>query len=179
MKTVPEDTTAYLRRMTEADLETVYSIEKASFSDPWAMSCFVHEVSRNRYTCPLVLVVESEGREVIAGYIILWFLGDELHIANLAVRVDQQGRGWGERMVRAALYLGARWNASYALLEVRRSNNRARQLYHKLGFDLMHIRSRYYSRPLEDALVLRLSGPFSQRRSPVEIRLEEALKPGA
>ena len=40
------------------------------------------------------------------------------------------------------------------LLEVRRSNEPAQRLYHRLGFAVAGIRRSYYTHPVEDALVL-------------------------
>jgi ribosomal-protein-alanine N-acetyltransferase len=37
---------------------------------------------------------------------------------------------------------------------VRRSNETARRLYERFGFEVMGLRPRYYARPDEDALVL-------------------------
>jgi [ribosomal protein S18]-alanine N-acetyltransferase len=50
---------------------------------------------------------------------------------------------------------GARMGATRATLEVRRSNEAARQLYERFGFSVVGVRHGYYSNPVEDALVLR------------------------
>ena len=49
---------------------------------------------------------------------------------------------------------GARLGAHRATLEVRRSNEAARQLYERLGFVAAGVRRAYYTNPIEDALVL-------------------------
>jgi ribosomal-protein-alanine N-acetyltransferase len=48
----------------------------------------------------------------------------------------------------------AREGARRATLEVRRSNEAARRLYRALGFEERAVRSRYYTAPEEDALIL-------------------------
>ena len=45
-------------------------------------------------------------------------------------------------------------NVSRATLEVRRSNESARALYERLGFELSGVRPNYYLNPCEDALIL-------------------------
>ena len=50
----------------------------------------------------------------------------------------------------AAIRLGAR----DATLEVRASNTAARRLYEQAGFRVAGVREGYYSRPVDDALVL-------------------------
>ena len=49
---------------------------------------------------------------------------------------------------------GARLGAERATLEVRRSNEPARMLYERFGFSVAGIRRGYYSKPIEDAIVL-------------------------
>jgi ribosomal-protein-alanine N-acetyltransferase len=49
---------------------------------------------------------------------------------------------------------GARLGAVRATLEVRRSNEPARLLYERLGFLVAGIRRAYYTKPVEDAIVL-------------------------
>ena len=50
---------------------------------------------------------------------------------------------------------GARLGASRATLEVRRSNDPARLLYERFGFSVAGVRRAYYTKPVEDAIILR------------------------
>jgi ribosomal-protein-alanine N-acetyltransferase len=79
---------------------------------------------------------------------------DELHINNLAVLPAYRRAGIGLALLRHALDEGARMGARRATLEVRRSNEAARQLYERFGFSVVGVRHGYYSNPVEDALVL-------------------------
>ena len=91
----------------------------------------------------------------MAGYCATWFILDEVHINNLAVRPEHPrprarvGACW-----RVSLAEGARQGAPRATLEVRRSNEAARRLYERFGFHVAGVRRDYYSHPTEDALVL-------------------------
>ena len=49
---------------------------------------------------------------------------------------------------------GAELGARRATLEVRRSNEAARLLYERFGFSVGGVRPAYYSKPVEDALIL-------------------------
>jgi ribosomal-protein-alanine N-acetyltransferase len=49
---------------------------------------------------------------------------------------------------------GVELGARRATLEVRRSNEAARLLYERFGFSVAGVRVAYYSKPVEDALVL-------------------------
>jgi ribosomal-protein-alanine N-acetyltransferase len=53
-------------------------------------------------------------------------------------------------VLREGVVAGAR----RATLEVRRSNDAARLLYERFGFEIAAVRPNYYSKPEEDALVL-------------------------
>ena len=93
------------------------------------------------------------GRGVLA-YCSFQTVVDEMHIHNLAVHPEVQGRGLGRRLVELALSLGARRGAERALLEVRQSNWAAQRLYRSLGFHGVAVRRGYYTHPSEDALIL-------------------------
>ena len=80
---------------------------------------------------------------------------DEGHITNIAVREDRRGMGYGERVTRAMIQLAADSGMNWMTLEVRRSNEAAKRLYHKLGFIDVGYRKRYYENT-EDALIMAL-----------------------
>jgi ribosomal-protein-alanine N-acetyltransferase len=79
---------------------------------------------------------------------------DELHINNLAVLPSHRRVGVGSALLSRALAEGTALGARRATLEVRRSNEPARQLYERFGFSVAGVRHDYYSHPVEDALVL-------------------------
>jgi ribosomal-protein-alanine N-acetyltransferase len=79
---------------------------------------------------------------------------DELHINNLAVLPDLRRTGIGTRLLEFALKKGVELGARRATLEVRRSNEAARLLFERFGFSVAGVRVAYYSKPVEDALVL-------------------------
>ena len=58
--------------------------------------------------------------------------------------------------------LGAR----RATLEVRRSNEPARLLYERFGFSVAGVRTAYYTKPVEDALILWREGLLEPDRQP-------------
>jgi len=80
----------------------------------------------------------------------------ECHLLNLSMDPAWQGRGLGTRMIRTLLEAARTRKARVAILEVRRSNRRARSLYLRLGFEEIGCRREYYPAldGREDALVL-------------------------
>ena len=137
--------------MTLEDVEAVHAIETACFKTPWSKASFYREVTDN--ACARYVVVREDG-EAIA-YAGVWFVLDEGHITNIAVRADRRGMGYGEQVTRAMIQLAADSGMSWMTLEVRRSNAAAQNLYHKLGFIDVGYRKRYYENS-EDALIMAL-----------------------
>ncbi len=90
----------------------------------------------------------------MAGYIICWFVADEVHVTNVAVRMDLRGRGIATRLVEEILRHARNDRMRYCTLEVRKSNDSARGLYRRLGFEARGIRPRYYSDNNEDAVIM-------------------------
>jgi ribosomal-protein-alanine N-acetyltransferase len=136
-----------IRRMTENDLEEVVKLEQKIFPDPWNRTSFEYEILNNKFSIPLVL----EQKKVIIGYAVVWKIFEEFHIANFAIRPENQGKKIGTNFLKKILTLAE--NCFYAILEVRESNKRAIHLYEKHGFKTILKRARYY-RNGEAALVM-------------------------
>lgn len=86
-------------------------------------------------------------RETVAGFVLARAAAGEGEILSIGVegRFGRQGLGW--RLMRAALQeLHAR-DAETVFLEVDETNDAARQLYHKLGFEKIAERPAYYAGP--------------------------------
>jgi [ribosomal protein S18]-alanine N-acetyltransferase len=96
----------------------------------------------------------AEEKAEVAGFIVARRVASELEILNFAVRPDSRHRGIGASLLREALAWGATFQAEKAFLEVRASNLAALRFYEHNRFEVTGRRPRYYSAPIEDALVL-------------------------
>ena len=136
---------------TVHDLASVAAIERVAFSDPWSLRSFREALDSGSvyFAC-----ARSDAGGVL-GYVVAWFVADQGEIANIAVAPDQRGRGVGRALLDAALGEAAARGIAAVFLEVRDSNQRARELYASRGFEEVGRRRRYYRRPVEDAIVLR------------------------
>jgi ribosomal-protein-alanine N-acetyltransferase len=134
-----------------ADLDGVLDVDVLSFTRPWTRAMYESEFL-NRNTSRM-FVLRTTGRPV-AGYCAAWFVLDEIHINNIAVRPELRGQGLGSALLAHVLEEGRAAGASRATLEVRRSNDDARRLYERFGFRVAGVRRDYYTDPTEDALVL-------------------------
>jgi len=134
-----------------SDLDTILEIEQASFVNPWTREMYLAELE-NRGVSYCYVVRNALQR--VVGFCSFWRVLDELHINNLAVAPEHRGAGAGTALLHAVLREGARMGARRATLEVRQSNEAARRLYERLGFSVAGVRRGYYTKPVEDALVL-------------------------
>jgi [ribosomal protein S18]-alanine N-acetyltransferase len=139
-----------LRDMVAADVPTVVAIERASYTMPWSEATFRGLLRRRDAE-----MVSAEADGVVIGYAAFWCVVDQGELGNVAVSADWRGLGLGARLVEDVLRRAARRGVREVFLEVRPSNNVARQLYDRLGFRPVGRRRNYYQAPVEDAIVLR------------------------
>ena len=143
--------TVTIRPAEERDLDDVAAIERAVFNDPWSRRSFVDLVGDRR----VVFLVAVDGNTVV-GYAIALLAGVESELANLAVARLMQKQGLGKRLLREALSTAKERGCREMFLEVRESNAAGIALYTAEGFKAVGRRVRYYARPIEDAIVMRL-----------------------
>lgn len=145
------------RSMTLEDVEQVHQLDLLSFNLPWPERSYRYEITQNPNA--LAWVAEAtglEGKQVIAGMIVVWLIVDEVHIGTIAVHPDYRRMGIGRQLVVRALLACAPKGARTAFLEVRRGNVSAQSLYQQLGFAVVGERRRYYHDNNEDALLMTL-----------------------
>ncbi len=137
--------------MTETDLTAVLTIEKASFGMPWTLATFTG-LLRRRNTRLWVAEVADE----VVGYAAVWMVADQAELGDIAVADAWRRRGIATRLLEAAIEEMRTSRIRELFLEVRESNVGAQRLYDRHGFHRVGRRTGYYTKPREDALVLRL-----------------------
>ena len=93
----------------------------------------------------------------VAGYVSVWYQGEEAHITEIAVREPLRGKGIGELLLIGALRAAVEYGSKVMTLEARVSNFIAQRLYEKYDFKSVSIRKGYYSDNREDAVVMTTS----------------------
>ena len=141
MKLVPMDI---------SHVHAVAHLEEVCFQDPWSLNAITGEVSN-----PLSLWIVALNDDRVIGYIGSQSVIDQADIMNIAVDPDYRGNGVAVQMIGALESKLKERGVKGLLLEVRVSNEPARNLYEKLGFSIVGRRPGYYSRPKEDALIMR------------------------
>ncbi len=137
-------------KMQPEHVAAVAEMERQCFSDPWSEKSVASELDN-----PLSLWLIAEADGVVAGYVGSQTVLDSADMMNLAVSQDFRRQGIGEQLVNSLTEALAEKGVKTLLLEVRISNEPAKQLYQKLGFEIVGKRPRYYEKPREDALILR------------------------
>jgi ribosomal-protein-alanine N-acetyltransferase len=82
--------------------------------------------------------------DTVVAFLVSWHVADELHILNVATRLDRRRRGIGRALMDAVVGYARGERMKHVLLEVRRSNGAAIALYRSVGFFAMGVRARYY-----------------------------------
>ncbi|MBQ7630976.1 MAG: ribosomal protein S18-alanine N-acetyltransferase, partial [Selenomonadaceae bacterium] len=137
------------RKMTADDVETVAEIEFKSFSLPWTLEDFWHEVLNKDSES---IVAEIDGK--VVAYACVWISFDEADVANIAVAENFRGQGIGKKLFAEVLRRVKMRGVNALTLEVRVSNTAAIKLYESFGLRSVGVRKKYYCNPEEDALIM-------------------------
>ena len=137
-------------KMTAEHVPQVAQLEQLCFSAPWSESAVAGELT-NPLSCWLVAV---DG-EKVCGYVGSQAVLGEADMMNIAIDPTYRRQGIARELV-AQLIAELKKTDNYQLtLEVRASNAPAISLYEAMGFVQVGRRPKYYSKPVEDALILR------------------------
>jgi ribosomal-protein-alanine N-acetyltransferase len=142
-----------IRKMTEADVPAVSTLDQISFSLPWPERSFRFEVADN--PASRCWVAEVDGR--IVGMIVAWLFVDEVHIATIATHPDFRRQGIAQKLLTHTLRYTMNEGALTSFLEVRESNLAAQEMYRKFGYENSGRRKRYYKDNDEDAILMTLN----------------------
>ena len=139
-----------IRTMNYSDLPQVIEVEKKAYPHPWTSGIF-RDCIRVGYHA-WVMTLDSK----VIGYGIVMLSPGEAHILNICIGPDYQRRGLGRYLLRYLIRQSRRAEVDMVLLEVRRSNTSAQQLYESEGFHELGVRKAYYpaNDGREDAIIL-------------------------
>jgi ribosomal-protein-alanine acetyltransferase len=146
-----------LRPLQPTDLDRVAEIERAVFSDAWSRESLAELVALEHvhaWVLETDPVGTGEAAPAIAGYAVLSLVADEGELLNLAVSPELRGGGGGRALLDEVVRQVRSRGGRRVVLEVRRSNRAALDLYRRAGFRVVGARPGYYRAPTEDALVL-------------------------
>jgi ribosomal-protein-alanine N-acetyltransferase len=138
------------------DLDELMPIERAAYPVPWSQGNFIDSIAAGYHAESLRRV---GGRRELLGYWLAMPGVDEMHLLNITVAPAWQGQGLARLMLDRLAAVCRREGLAQLWLEVRVSNERARQVYRQYGFAEVGRRKAYYPSakgPREDALLMSL-----------------------
>ena len=124
--------------MREEHIAAIAALERACFAHPWSEKSLREELENPQ-------AVFRAGMHVVL---------DECYMDNVAVRPDFRRQGAAKALVSALLGWARENGARFLTLEVRSGNGAAIALYRALGFEEVGRRPRFYTDPVEDALLM-------------------------
>ncbi len=136
--------------LTLARIDEVLSIEALSFSDPWTREMFRSELEVGAGT--YARLADRDGK--LVGYLLAVLIEDEAHLGNLAVHPSERRSGVGQRLLDDLIQTARKGGIVRVTLEVRESNQIARNFYYQNDFIDIAMRKNYYRNPVEDAIVM-------------------------
>jgi [ribosomal protein S18]-alanine N-acetyltransferase len=93
----------------------------------------------------------------VLGFLVAAHIAPEWELENIAIAPAARQKGLGNLLLNALLSAARETNSDSVFLEVRQSNTAARTLYEKAGFEQTGHRKSYYTNPVEDAVLYRLT----------------------
>lgn len=152
-----------LRRANRQDLEAVLALQVATLLAPqWSEAAWLGYLGEpnpdgSDWRCAFVL--EEDGH--LLGFIAGRVLGNLAELESIAVNETSRQQGIGRQLLRELSRWAQRRGAETVELEVRESNAAARGFYTAQGFTQQGHRPRYYSDPVETAVLLTRTLPPS------------------
>ena len=137
------------REIREDDLDAVCRLEEDTFSMPWHRQDFADMIVQDH-----LLYIVAVFDNIIVGGCGLRNIVGEGEITNVTVARVYRNQGIGTDLVEYILQRGCKMGITAFTLEVRKSNLAAIHLYEKLGFVTEGLRTNFYEKPCEDALIM-------------------------
>ena len=139
-----------ITQMNESHVPQIAELEKICFNDAWSENSIASELD-NRLAFWLV----AEEDDQVIGYVGSQTVLGETDMMNIAIHPDHRKRGIATELIEALIQDLTERGSHSLMLEVRSSNEPAKNLYIKMGFETVGVRRNYYRNPREDALILR------------------------
>lgn len=155
-----------VRRANVSDIPAIIALERQnSMAAHWSQQQYTRffAPSGSHASEGVALVAENEPEgsarkePAIVAFLAAQGIDTEWELQNLVVADSHRRKGAAVHLVRELIAAVRARNGRVIFLEVRESNQVARALYRKLGFEETGLRKSYYSKPSEDAIICRLS----------------------
>lgn len=141
-----------IRELRESDASGVSEIEKMSIGNgSWS-----EEALRDAARKENALYLVACSGDTVCGFVGSWISVDESEITNVAVHPEYRRKGIARALLRELISRGRKRGVKRFILEVRKGNKKAVNLYESMNFKFIGERKGFYDRPKEDACIYEL-----------------------
>lgn len=138
-----------IREIQTEDISQVAGLESEIFSDAWSENA-IRETWNQKQS---ILSGAFQG-QTLKGYLIVYYVLDELEIARIAVSPSARRQGIAGALLEDLEKKSEERKITRWLLDVRKSNQAAIALYKKYGFSEDGKRKNFYTDPTESAILM-------------------------
>ncbi|MEG2708092.1 MAG: ribosomal protein S18-alanine N-acetyltransferase [Vagococcus sp.] len=124
------------------------TLKRVYGKSPWSYTIFWSELIRKNTS----LYLKGFFGTTYVGFIGMRHTENEAHITNVAVLPKFQGQGFGYLLLKEAKQFGLEKKCDVVSLEVKKSNQKAIELYRQFGFVTIGVKEKYYKENQEDAI---------------------------
>lgn len=141
-----------IRELGAGDAQEVYAIGAIELpSEIWSAKSIEESCDLSQQ---ISYVAETDDR--VIGFIQASEVCGEVSMYNIAVAQEHKNKGVGTKLVQQLIVECERKKHSSITLEVRKSNDVAKQFYEKIGFENMGERPKFYTNPTESGCIYTL-----------------------
>lgn len=139
-----------IRKGRVEDLDGIAALEQVCFASPWSRESLCRDMTENQMAEYFVAELDNE----VVGYLGIWLVSEEGYINNVAVSPFHRRQHVGSALIETMLEVTLKEGVRAHTLEVRASNEAAKGLYKKFGFNEAALRKGYYEDNGEDAIIM-------------------------
>ncbi|MCD9188058.1 MAG: ribosomal protein S18-alanine N-acetyltransferase [Pyrinomonadaceae bacterium] len=133
----------------ESEFEIIAGLSKSNELGSWNKTDY-----QKAYVDSDYVTVTAKDSDCIIGFIIFRVVQDEVELLNICVENIHRRKGTASILINYCIDFSLRQKKKKIWLEVRESNFGAIKFYQKSGFYNYGTRKKYYSNPVENALIM-------------------------
>jgi ribosomal-protein-alanine N-acetyltransferase len=138
-------------KATVCNISNIAQLEKECFSSTLSEQDIKALIKSDVFS---VYVLETD--RCFSGHCVTYTILEETEITSFAISPLFRSKGLGFLFLTKIIETQKEKEVEKIFLEVRASNEKALNLYKKMGFSIDRIRTRFYEKPVEDAYAMSL-----------------------
>lgn len=131
--------------------QTLAQIAKEAGAALWTKEQFEEELN---LTCAQIFLSSDEEKKEVFGFICFRVYQDEAELTNFAVKVQEQNKYFGTKLLSFALTNLLIKGVKKITLEVSAQNKKAKKIYQDFGFKKVAVRKNFYEGGIDADLML-------------------------